>query len=60
MKDNKEKKTFLQLSVLPLTAQEHSEAECYIIKLIQKDYFGNLYDYLQSLNGNICFKATKI
>ena len=59
MKDNKEKRKFLQLSVLPLTVQERSDAECYVIKLVQKDYFGKLYDYVQSLNGNICFKVKK-
>ena len=44
MEDNKEKKKFLQLLVLPLIAQERSEAECYVIKLVQRDYFGKLYD----------------
>ena len=60
MKDNKEKNNFLQLSVSPLTAQECSEAECYVIKLVQKDYFGKLYDCVQSLNGDICFKVKKV
>ena len=59
MKDNKERKKFLQLSISPLTVKERSEAESYIIKLVQKDYFGKLYDYVQSLNGDICFKVKK-
>ena len=59
MKDNKEKKKFLQLSISPLTVQERSEAEYYIIKLVQKDYFGKLYNYVQSRNGDICFKVKK-
>ena len=59
MKDNKEKKKFLQLSISPLTVKERSEAEYYIIKLVQKDYFGKLYNYVQSLNADICFKVKK-
>ena len=59
IKDSKEKMIFLQLSVSPLTAQERSNAENYMIKSVQKDYFGKLYDYVQSLNGNICFKVKK-
>ena len=42
-----------------MTAQERSNAESYVIKLVQKDYFGKLYDYVKSLNGNICFKVKK-
>ena len=59
MKDIKEKRNFLQLLISPLTVQECSDAECYVIKLVQKDYFGKLYDYVQSLNGDICFKVKK-
>ena len=56
MKNDKEKTNFLQLSNSPLTVQEHSIAENYIIKLVQKDYFGKLYDHVQSLNGSISCK----
>ena len=59
IKDGKEKRKFLQLSISPLTAQERSIAENYVIKLVQKDYFGKLYDYVQSLNGNICCKVKR-
>ena len=30
-----------------------------MIKLVQKDYFGKLYDHIKSLNGDICFKVKK-
>ena len=53
MKDDKEKKKILQLSISPLTVQERSKAEYYVIKLVQKDYFGKLYNYVQSLNSDI-------
>ena len=59
MKNNKEKRNFLQLSTSPLTVQERSIAENYVIKVVQKDYFGKLYDYVQSLNGGICCKVKK-
>ena len=42
-----------------LTAQERSIVENYVIKLVQKDYFGKLYDYVRSLNGDICCKVKK-
>ena len=59
MKDNKEKNKFLQLSISPLTVQERNEPGYYIIKLVKKDYFGKHYNYVQSLNGDICFKVKK-
>ena len=59
MKDNKERKRFIHLSTSPLTVKERCDAEYYIIKLLQKEYFGNLYDHIQSLNGEICFKVKK-
>ena len=49
----------MQISISPLTVKERSEAESSIIKLVQKDYFGKLYDDVQSLNGDICFKVKK-
>ena len=42
-----------------MSAQERSNVESYVIKLVQKDCFGKLYDYVKSLNGNICFKVKK-
>ena len=39
--------------------KEHSKAEYYINKFVQKDYVGKLYNYVQSLNGDICFKVKK-
>ena len=47
------------MSVSPLTVKERSDAEYYIIKLVQKEYFGKLYDHVHSLNGEICFKVKK-
>ena len=59
IKNDKEKRKFLQLSISPLTAQERSIAEDYVIKLVQKDCFGKLYDYVRSLNGDVCCKVKK-
>ena len=46
IKNIKEKKKFLQLSVSPLTVQERRDAENYVIKLVQKDSFSRLYDHI--------------
>ena len=55
----KRKKFFFLLSVSPLTVQDRSDAENYVIKLVQQDYFGKLYDNIKSMNGDICFKVKK-
>ena len=39
-----------------MTVQECSDAENYVIKLVQQDYFGKLYDHIKFLNGDICLK----
>ena len=49
----------MQLSVSPLTVKERRGVEYFILKLVQKEYFGKLYDHVQSLNREICFKVKK-
>ena len=59
LKSKKERKRFLNLSVSPLTVKERYEVEIFIIKTIQKEYFGELYEFIRSLKGEICFKVNK-
>ena len=59
IKNVKERTKFFKLSVSPLTVQESIDAENYVIRLVQQDYFGKLYDHIKSLKGDICFKVRK-
>ena len=60
MKDNKERKRFLNLSVSPLTVNEQVEAEMFILRTVQRGCFGDLYEYIRSLKGEICVKVKKV
>ena len=35
--------------------RERSDTKDYVIKLVQKNFFGALYYHIKSLNGDICF-----
>ena len=59
IKNKKERKRFLSLSVSPLTVKERKEAEIFIIRSVQRECFGGLYEYICSLNGEVCFKVRK-
>ena len=59
IKEYKERKRFLQLSISPLTVKERLEAEIFVIKIVQKESFGELYDHIRSLNGEVCVKVGK-
>ena len=58
-KEEKERKRSLSLSILPLTVKERKEAEIFIIRLVQKECFGELSEYICSLNGEVCFEVRK-
>ena len=60
IKDKKERKHFLNLSASPLTVKERNEAEIFIIRSVQRECFGELYEYICSLKGEVCFKVKKI
>jgi hypothetical protein len=59
MKDNKKRKRFLNLSASPLTVKERNEAEIFAIRSVQRECFGELYEYVRSLKGEVCFKVKK-
>ena len=44
----------MKLSILPLTVKERLEAEIFLIKTVQIECFGVLYEHICSLNGEIC------
>ena len=50
---------FLKLSASPLTVYERQEAEIFIIMTVQKECFGELYEHISSLKGEICVKVKK-
>ena len=56
---NKDQKRYLSLLISPLTVKERKEAETFIIRSVQKECFGELYEYIFSLNGEVCFKVGK-
>ena len=43
----------------PLSLREREVAESFIAKLVQQDYFGELYSYIRALKGNVCYKVSK-
>ena len=43
----------------PLSVRERDVAEKFIVILIQKNHFGELYSYIESLKGNVCYKVAK-
>ena len=49
----------MNLSTSPLSVQDRTDAEKYIVKIIQQDHFGALYSHNMSLKGNICYRAAK-
>ena len=59
IKNKKERKRSLSLSILPLSVKERKEAEIFIIRSVQRECFGGLYEYICSLNGEVCFKVGK-
>ena len=57
---NKQKrKSFLNLNLSPLTVLERESAEMFIIKMVQQDYFGEVYSHIRSLKGSVCCKVSK-
>ena len=58
LKNNRKSKSFLNL-FLSLSVHEREVAELFIVKLMQQDYFGELYSYINALRGNVCHKVTK-
>ena len=51
IKNDKERKRFLSLSLFPLTVQERNVAEIFVIRSVQRECFEGLYEYICSLNG---------
>ena len=47
----------MNLSASPLTVKERNEAEIFIIRSVQRECFGELYEYICSLKGEVCFKV---
>ena len=43
----------------PISVRERDIDEKFIVKLIQKNHFGELYSYIKSLKGNVCHKVAK-
>ena len=50
---------FLSLHILPLTVVERKDARTYLIPCVQKDCFGDLYNYIKSLKEKICDRVPK-
>ena len=59
LKSKKEKRRSLSLMISPLTVKERGEAETFVIRLMQRECFGKLYEHICALNGEICFKVGK-
>ena len=45
--------------ISPLTVKERGEAETFVIRSMQRECFGKLYEHICALNGEICFKVGK-
>ena len=57
---NKRKRNFfLNFNLSPLTVLEREAAEMFIVKLVQQNYFGELYVHIRSLKGSVCCKVPK-
>ena len=54
IKINDERKSFLSLHVSPLTVVERENARTYLIRCVQKECFGDLYDHIKVLKEKIC------
>ena len=57
VKEQKREKALSEF--VDLTVKEIKEAETFIIRSVQKECFGELYEYICSLNGEVCFKVGK-
>ena len=47
------------MGLSPVSVREREVAELFIVKLVQQDYFEELYSYIDALKGNVCRKVTK-
>ena len=59
IKINDERKSFLSLHISPLTVVEREDARTYLIRCVQKECFGDLYDHIKSLKEKICDRVPK-
>ena len=59
VKTNDKRKAFVSLHIAPLTVVEHECAKVYLIHCVQKEYFGELYNYIKSLKEKNCDRVPK-
>ena len=59
MKNKRKRKSFFNLGLSPLSVHEREATELFIGKMVQQDYFGELYLYIHALKGSVCYKVSK-